>query len=148
MRTSLFDRLCDTAEATLAAAVLRDLQALLDTTRPPRPALSTPARASTLGLLGLLDYGLPALVGRPASDRDLDALCEAVRHAIVAFEPRLEAASVRVQAQPVGQAGRPVRLLDIAARWRAGAEAGTEVWHLQSVVDLDTGSQVLRESGH
>lgn len=90
--------------ATLAqvrAAVLRDLERLLNC----HHRLDDDERLARADLAGsVLDYGVPDVCGRSLSDREIEDLGMAIRASIVAFEPRLEPASVLVRIAP--DAGR------------------------------------------
>lgn len=90
--------------ATLAqvrVAVLRDLERLLNC----HHRLAEEDRSIQPGVAGsVLDYGVPDVCGRSLSDRELEALGGSIREAIIAFEPRLDPASVQVRIAP--EAGR------------------------------------------
>lgn len=102
---SLLDRLTDdephkTAEARsersmsqarLRESVLRDLNWLFNATRLDVGLDSHPAVRSSV-----LNYGLPALSGRPASSLDLPELARELRQVLLNFEPRLIPHTVRV----------------------------------------------------
>ena len=100
LQPSLLDRLLDDdarflTRQALRAVVLRDLTWLfntqdnadrIDAVRYPQASMS------------VLNYGLPCLSGRLASTVDTASLEEALRQAIVRFEPRLLPGSVEVEA--------------------------------------------------
>lgn len=79
----------------LKASVLRDLTWLLNTTAllDADATLGTPAGAS------VLNYGLPALAGNSASNIDIGLLEQIIHQAIVTYEPRILAHTLRVRAQ-------------------------------------------------
>ncbi|MFS0825426.1 type VI secretion system baseplate subunit TssE [Pseudomonas phoenicis] len=79
----------------LKASVLRDLTWLLNTTAllDADTTLGTPAGAS------VLNYGLPALAGNSASSIDIGLLEQIIHQAIVTYEPRILAHTLRVRAQ-------------------------------------------------
>nr|WP_314491390.1 type VI secretion system baseplate subunit TssE [uncultured Pseudomonas sp.] len=79
----------------LKASVLRDLTWLLNTTAllDADATLGTPAGAS------VLNYGLPALAGNSASNIDIGLLEQIIHQAIVTYEPRILANTLRVRAQ-------------------------------------------------
>ena len=116
LQPSLLDRLTDhhpeqsqeTAEARvltrqqLRAAVMRDLSWLFNATREePEPASS---RVKELELWNrykearrsVLNYGLPALAGVTKSTIDKVTIEAAIKQAIAAFEPRIDAKSLEV----------------------------------------------------
>jgi type VI secretion system protein ImpF len=108
LQPSLLDRLIDDDPKTradpidtrfltkrsLRAAVLRDLAWLFNTTRLADESWSEhyPAAFSSV-----LNYGLPCLSGRFASTVDAVSLEQAIRQAIVLFEPRIAAASLEIE---------------------------------------------------
>lgn len=82
-------------KSRLRQAVLRDLAWLFNSTR----------LESTLDLSGLnnvrrsvINFGLPALAGRPASSMDVAGLERAIRQAIIDYEPRILADTLQVTA--------------------------------------------------
>jgi type VI secretion system protein ImpF len=79
----------------LREAVLRDLAWLFNTTR-----LDANMDAATLpnARRSVINYGLPALSGQTASTLEIPDLERAIRQAILDFEPRILAASLRVRA--------------------------------------------------
>lgn len=109
LQPALLDRLTDDDPASqveaaemrvlsrsrLRAAILRDLGNLFNSTclsdSDEFDAFPEVARS-------VLNYGLPALSGRTASSLDPLALEDSVRRCIVAFEPRILAGSLRVEA--------------------------------------------------
>ena len=149
-RPSLLDRLIDEApdraaepvsaaaltNAQLRDAVLRDLHWLFNTTRAAVPPHG-PVAASVLG------FGLPALAGRPASSWDPEALARALAQAIVRFEPRIVASTVRVRPeQPMASAHNLLRFR-IEARLRA--QPLPLALLLRTEIDLESGQSLLRE---
>jgi len=79
----------------LRQAVLRDLVWLFNTTRLEAGTdLSHAPRARH----SVLNFGLPALSGRPATAIEITVLERAIRDAILDFEPRILAESLRVRA--------------------------------------------------
>jgi type VI secretion system protein ImpF len=79
----------------LRQAVLRDLVWLFNTTRlEVNGDLSRAPRARH----SVVNFGLPALSGRPASAIEITTLERAIREAILDFEPRILADSLRVRA--------------------------------------------------
>jgi type VI secretion system protein ImpF len=78
----------------LREAVLRDLAWLLNAARPGDDeglAQYDEARRS------VLNFGMPPLAGATASTLDLQALEQAIRQAILDYEPRISPASLRVE---------------------------------------------------
>ena len=83
------------SRATLKRVVLRDLGWLLNATAP---ASKDEWREYSEVQRSVLNYGMPPLSGRPISSLDLREVEQAVRHAIVTFEPRILPASLEVTA--------------------------------------------------
>jgi type VI secretion system protein ImpF len=82
------------SRSRLREAVLRDLSWLFNTTCL---GLDQQLQDSPAVLASVLNYGLPALSGRVASSVDALGLEHKVRTAIVNFEPRIVADSLRVE---------------------------------------------------
>jgi type VI secretion system protein ImpF len=79
----------------LRQAVLRDLAWLFNTTRLEANAdLSQAPEARR----SVINFGLPALSGRPATAIDVSTLERAIRQAVLDFEPRILPISLRVRA--------------------------------------------------
>jgi type VI secretion system protein ImpF len=109
LQPSLLDRLTDddpdnpddTREARvmsksrLRQAVLRDLAWLFNATRLEA---ETPLTAVPFARRSVVNYGLPALSGRPASSLDVVDLERAIRQAILDFEPRILPGTLQVKA--------------------------------------------------
>jgi type VI secretion system protein ImpF len=79
----------------LRGAVLRDLAWLLNSTRPSDDFLNGYPEAQK----SVLNYGLPSLSGETAASLDVPTLEAAVRRAVLDFEPRIIAATLRVEAE-------------------------------------------------
>ncbi|AIR88610.1 type VI secretion system baseplate subunit TssE [Pseudomonas cremoricolorata] len=79
----------------LKASVLRDLTWLLNTTA----LLDADATLRTPAGVSVLNYGLPALAGNSASNIDIGLLEQIIHQAIVNFEPRILAHTLKVRAQ-------------------------------------------------
>lgn len=106
---SLLDRLTDddpdkqveardnrsTSLARLRESVLRDLNWLFNATQHSGDLDGYPEVQASV-----LNYGLPAVSGRPASSLELGELARALREVLLRFEPRLVPHTVRVYAEP------------------------------------------------
>lgn len=108
LQPSLLDRLIDDApdskteapdtslltRRTLRAAVLRDLAWLFNTTQlgDEIPADRYPHVSASV-----LNFGLPCLAGRFASTVDAVTLEQAIRDAVVLFEPRITPESIEIE---------------------------------------------------
>lgn len=156
LQPSLLDRLTDRAPDTrsesrdqrvlsmqkLRAAVLRDLRWLLNTgqlettedlERYPEVAKS------------VLNYGMPDISGLNLSGVDTDGLERAVREAIVQFEPRLAANTVKVTVvRDSTQMGRNSLTFNIEGQlW---AEPTPMALYLKTELDLETGGVSVRDA--
>ena len=105
---SLLDRLLDddpgkltepreNRSATLARLrenVLRDLSWLFNATQSSLDLQDDPVLVSSV-----INYGMPPLAGRPASQYDLAELARVLREVILRFEPRIIAHTLKVTAE-------------------------------------------------
>jgi type VI secretion system protein ImpF len=74
--------------------VLRDLNWLFNATQADEEISGDELLASSV-----LNYGLPALAGRPASQYDLTELSRVLREVILRFEPRILPHTLKVRAE-------------------------------------------------
>jgi type VI secretion system protein ImpF len=83
------------SKAQFRDAVLRDLSSLFNAVQP-----MTAGEAATYPALGssVLNYGVPPLTGQLASKLDVASLVDAIREAIVRFEPRVLPDTLEVRA--------------------------------------------------
>ena len=157
-RPMLFDRLRDDAQQRSAAAadspyrsgagsgglleaVLRDLSWLLNTAC----ALDErDARRYAEAGRSVLNFGVPAFAGTPLSGIDTPYLENALREAIVCFEPRLQGESVEVRC--VNDARRASRhnVLTFEIAGRLACVEPPLSMLLQTELDLDSGIALLR----
>ena len=82
------------SKAQLRQAVLRDLGALFNAVQP----LGAEAAAYPLVAGSVLNFGLPPIAGQLASRLDVRSLEAAIHQAIVRFEPRILAETLKVRA--------------------------------------------------
>nr|WP_262923593.1 MULTISPECIES: type VI secretion system baseplate subunit TssE [Pseudomonas] len=148
MQPSLLDRLTDDDPGNpqeapdkrvlslqqLKASVLRDLTWLLNTTSllDSAATLDTPAGAS------VINYGLPALAGNSASNIDALALERIIHQAIVTYEPRILAHTLRVRAQ-VAPAEMNANALSFEIEGDLWAQPAALPLLLQTDLDLESG---------
>ncbi|MCG5076762.1 type VI secretion system baseplate subunit TssE [Paraburkholderia tagetis] len=156
-RPMLFDRLRDDVQQRPAAAdspyrggshagglleaVLRDLSWLLNTAC----ALDErDARRYAEAGRSVLNFGVPAFAGTPLSGIDTPYLENALREAIVCFEPRLQGESVEVRC--VNDARRASRhnVLTFEIAGRLACVEPPLSMLLQTELDLDSGIALLR----
>ncbi|TCJ20399.1 type VI secretion system baseplate subunit TssE [Parasulfuritortus cantonensis] len=109
LNPSLLDRLIDNepdkrseardarsfSTARLRESVLRDLNWLFNATQYDDAALEDYPQVRR----SVVNYGIPALSGRPAAALNLREVEQMLRRSIIDFEPRLLADTVRVRAQ-------------------------------------------------
>lgn len=150
LQPALLDRLSDdapdktqeTREARLItrqklrAAVIRDLAWLLNSTRPNDGIdwASAPQAERSV-----LNYGLPALSGETASTLDVGALEQRIRRAIVDFEPRIDASTLRVEALVTQAALDHHNQIQLEIHGNLWAQPVPIEMLLRTDVDLETG---------
>jgi len=76
--------------------VLRDLNWLFNATQSTEDIVSDEILSTSV-----VNYGLPALAGRPASQYDLTELSRVLRECILRFEPRILPHTLKVRAERV-----------------------------------------------
>jgi type VI secretion system protein ImpF len=116
-------------------AVLRDLAWLFNTTRMDPdmdPVTLAHARRS------VINYGLPALSGKTASSIELTDLERAVRQAILDYEPRILAASLRVRALESGRFEQH-NVIGVEISGQLWAEPVPIELLVRTEIDLETG---------
>ena len=74
--------------------VLRDLNWLFNATQSSIDLENDPILVGSV-----INYGMPALAGRPASQYDVTELSRALREVILRFEPRIVAHTLKVSAE-------------------------------------------------
>jgi type VI secretion system protein ImpF len=152
---SLFDRLVDEhpgvpdrerpgsgmTPSMLRDTVLRDLRWLFNTTRCDLPLAGRTDEVHPGGgpcaCRSVLDYGLPALAGLPASSCDALMLARVLGEALAQFEPRLEASSILVVPEHRNGASRQVLCYRIEGRLKAGPASDPLL--MRTEIDLDSG---------
>ncbi len=134
----------------LRAAVLRDLSWLFNCTRPePEPAST---RKDELELWrpyeharrSVLNFGMPAFAGVTKSTLNGPAMEAAVKQAIVAFEPRIDAHALTVSVQ--FDVGRHHNCLQLTIRGKLWAQPMPLELLLAADVELETGDTQLRDT--
>lgn len=127
----------------LRQCVLRDLAWLLNTQaalpRDPDARESQPAENS------VLNFGIPPLAGASLSGIDLADLENALRQAILDFEPRILPDSLTVRGIPPEEAIDRHNVLSFEIGGRLWAQPYPLELLLKTDLDLETGSVVLRD---
>ncbi|MEP6592347.1 MAG: type VI secretion system baseplate subunit TssE [Acidobacteriota bacterium] len=116
-------------------AVLRDLAWLFNCTRLDAnmdPATLPNARRS------VINFGLPALSGETATSIDVSDLERGVRQAVLDFEPRILAGTLRVRALEVGQFENHNVI---------GIEISGQLWAQPVPIDLLVRTEIDLETG-
>ncbi len=153
-RASLLDRLFDSeperrqeelrppSRAELRTAVLRDLDWLFNATRA---GFERTGEAWPLVRRSVLNFGLPTFSGLTLSAVEPEAMAAQVREAILDFEPRISAHSLRVVALAESQHQERHNL--ISFRIDGELESLQLQLQLRTEIDLETGRVVVRELG-
>lgn len=157
LQPALLDRLVDAARGApqeppaarvlsrqqLREAVLRDLGWLFNTTCLGAAAFGRfdAARRS------VLNFGLPALAGTTISTVDLPALEQAIRQAILDYEPRILAPSLQVQVLVPEALLEQHNIVRIRIRGVLWSQPVPIELLLRTDLDLETGVVELRDLG-
>lgn len=155
LQPSLLDRLTDAdpdkeiepldrralSPSRLREIIRRDLATLLNTTNTSCVVdLSSwhDVAASTL------NYGIPDLAGISLASADVPSLEQALRQAILCYEPRIRPRSLSVKAR-VGRAQMNRAALTFHIDGEIWTPSGPEGIALETVVDLETGEAAVAE---
>ncbi len=157
LQPSLLDRLTDDAPENptesrdqrvlstrqLRDGVLRDLAWLLNTGFLADVVDLTPYPEVWRSVV---NYGMPDLTGWTAGGVDIAEVEQLVRQAIIDFEPRIIASTVRVRAQVDGEKmDRNAVMFEITGDlW---ANPLPEHLYLKTEIDLETGQTLVTETG-
>lgn len=130
-------------KAQLRAAVLRDLTWLLNTVQPLRAA---EAAAAPLAARSTLNYGLPPLSGQLATQVDLGELAQALREAIVRYEPRVLPQTLSVRARQDQFLLDTHNVIEFDIRGHLWAQPIPLELLLRTAFDLEAGQVQLRDA--
>ena len=150
---SLLDRLLDdepgklsepreNRAATLARLrenVLRDLNWLFNATQS---SLDFEGDAMMAG--SVINYGMPPLAGRPASQYDLTELARVLREVILRFEPRILAHTLKVTAERVK--GDSHNVLGFRIEGQLWSQPVPLEIYMRTEIDLESGLTQVREA--
>ena len=157
LQPALLDRLTDDApeqgleaderrvmsKNQLRHAVLRDLNWLLNASQTHKDWVETyPDLAATV-----LNFGLPALAGQRVSKLDVGLLERAIKRAILDFEPRILADTLKVKALETGSVLDMHNMIDFEISGHLWAQPVPLEILLRTQLDLEAGQVVVRESG-
>lgn len=158
LQPALLDRLTDdeperkleTRESRLISrqqlrlAVLRDLGWLFNATQL---ADENAWRHAPRAWRSVLNYGLPALAGETASTLDVAELERAMRQTILNFEPRIDPATLKVQAVADQVALDRHNQIQVEIRGNLWAQPTPIELMLRTNVDLETGQVEIQDLG-
>jgi type VI secretion system protein ImpF len=150
---SLLDRLLDddpgkltepreNRTATLARLrenVLRDLNWLFNATQS---SLDFEGDAMMAG--SVINYGLPPLAGRPASQYDLTELSRVLREVILRFEPRILPHTLKVSAE--ANKGDTHNVLGFRIEGQLWSQPVPLEIYMRTEIDLESGLTQVREA--
>jgi type VI secretion system protein ImpF len=156
LQPSLLDRLIDNDPAsrvesadvsvlnrrTLRAAVLRDLSWLFNTTNL---ADEIPADRYPDASASVVNFGLPCLSGRFASTVDAVVLEQAIREAIVLFEPRIAPESIEIEPLLDRSVLDMHNQISLVIRGLLWAQPAPLEFALRTQIDLEEGGITLTE---
>ncbi|MDB5801542.1 MAG: type secretion system lysozyme [Rhodocyclales bacterium] len=126
----------------LREAVLRDLSWLLNASRPPeRDGLAGYTEAER----SVLNYGMPSFSGETASSLDVTDLEQAVREALMAFEPRIVEGTLRVEAVQQDSVLDWHNVVSVRIEASIWAQPVPLELMLRTEVDLETGQVQINE---
>lgn len=124
----------------LRESVLRDLNWLFNATQYSGDLADHPEVQASV-----VNYGLPAVSGRPASSLELGELSRSLREVLLRFEPRLVPHTVRVHAEPRSEAQHNVISFRMEAQlW--SQPIPLEIY-MRTDMDLESGQTRVVESG-
>ncbi|MDD4880021.1 MAG: type VI secretion system baseplate subunit TssE [Gallionellaceae bacterium] len=127
----------------LRESVLRDLNWLFNATQHEEEGLDRFPQVRQ----SVINYGIPALSGRPASSLNIQEVEQMLRRSIIAYEPRLlpDTVKVKAEADEAGLARHNVISFRIEAQmW---AQPYPLDLLLRTEVDMENGASKVVESG-
>lgn len=156
LQPALLDRLCDNGPTQRAEsrdsrvmtrqqmrqAVLRDLAWLFNATQSLKPA-EVAGLDEVRG--SVINYGLPSLSGTTVTSVDTGSLEQQIRRAILDFEPRIMAETLRVQTVAVDSLLDQHNTLSLQITGNMWAQPVPFELMLRTEVDLETGQVQLQD---
>jgi type VI secretion system protein ImpF len=122
----------------LRQAVLRDLAWLFNATRLETAAANFERMPYVRR--SVVNYGLPALSGRPSSSMDVTELERAIRQAIIDFEPRILADSLEVRAIKQSNPHEQHNVIGVQIHGQLWAQPVPLELLVRTQIDLETGN--------
>jgi type VI secretion system protein ImpF len=135
------------SKAQLKQAVLRDLAWLFNSTRlerahapaDPRLPIGADLDDAPEARRSVINYGLPPLSGHAAVSMDIIELERAIRQAIMDFEPRILAATLRVKAIVAASAVDHHNVIGVEIQGQLWSQPVPLELLVRTEIDLETG---------
>ncbi|CAN5128216.1 type VI secretion system baseplate subunit TssE [soil metagenome] len=155
LQPALLDRLLDDApeqrqdrvdqraisKPQLRVAILRDLASLFNAVRPNWIDMdAVPHVASSV-----LNYGLPPMAGEVVSQLNVSTLEQAIKQAIITFEPRILPDSIVVRAVEADDVLDTHNRISINLSGRIWAQPIPLEFLIRTELDLETGQMIVRD---
>ena len=131
------------SKAQLRQAVLRDLSALFNAVQPLGSGV---AESHSLLAGSVLNYGLPALAGQLASKLDVQGLERLIHQAIVRFEPRILAETLKVRALAATSVLDTHNVIEFEIRGHLWSQPVPLEILLRTQLDLEAGQVQVRDA--
>lgn len=132
------------SKAQLRQAVLRDLGALFNAVQPLGAAADSYPMVSD----SVLNFGLPPLSGQLASKLDVSVVENAIRQAIVRFEPRILPETLHVRALEATTVLDTHNVIEFEIRGHLWSQPVPLEILLRTQLDLEAGQVKVRDAGH
>jgi type VI secretion system protein ImpF len=129
------------SKTQLRQAVLRDLGALFNAVQP----LGVEAEPYPLLAESVLNFGLPSLSGQLASKLDIGGLENAIRQAILRFEPRILADTLQVTALEASNVLDTHNVIEFEIRGHLWSQPVPLEILLRTQLDLEAGQIEMRD---
>ena len=129
------------SKTQLRQAVLRDLGALFNAVQP----LGDEAEPYPLLAESVLNFGLPSLSGQLASKLDIGGLENAIRQAILRFEPRILADTLQVTALEASNVLDTHNVIEFEIRGHLWSQPVPLEILLRTQLDLEAGQIEMRD---
>lgn len=129
----------------LRQAVLRDLEWLFNAVAATEQRLD--AQLYPYAARSVINFGLPPLSGTTASTLDSGDLEKRIRQAIMDYEPRIIASTLKVRALIEGRGMNQHNQIQIEIRGNLWAEPIPIELLLRTAVDLETGETQVQDAG-
>ena len=129
------------SKTQLRQAVLRDLGALFNAVQP----LGAEAEPYPLLAESVLNFGLPSLSGQLASKLDIGGLENAIRQAILRFEPRILADTLQVTALEASNVLDTHNVIEFEIRGHLWSQPVPLEILLRTQLDLEAGQIEMRD---